>query len=184
MGSQSGPMAALPGAGPTVKLISIARWTGLAAGLSLALVSLAFARVPAGTAQVPAHLSLVAEPAVQLGVSPVARELLSERLLLPGKRSVSGLVEVSNLTGDELDARPRLRSVGGKSPAALQLELTAGGRTLYEGRLDRLSAHLKLRPRAAERVRIRISAPRGADRDVRGRVVKLSLRWETGAEGR
>jgi hypothetical protein len=167
-----------------VKLISIARWTGLAAGLSLALVSLAFARVPAGTGQVPAHLSLVAEPSVQLGISPVGRELLSERLLLPGERSVSGLVEVSNLTGDELDARPRLRSVGGRAPAALRLELMAGGRTLYDGRLDRLSAHLRLRPRAAQRVRFRISAPRGADRDVRGRLVKLTLRWDTGREGR
>jgi hypothetical protein len=170
--------------GPTVKLISIARWTGLAAGLSLALVSLALARVPAGTGQVPAHLSLVAEPAVQLGISPVGRELLSERVLLPGERSVSGLVEVSNFTGDVLDARPKLRSVGGDAPAGLRLELTAGGRTLYDGALDRLSAHLRLGARAAQRVRFRISAPRGADRDVRGRVVKLGLRWTTRAEGR
>jgi hypothetical protein len=167
-----------------VKLISIVRWTGLAAGLSLALVSLALARVPAGTGQVPAHVSLVAEPSVQLGISPVGRELLPVRLLLPGERSVSGLVEVSNLTGDELDARPRLRSVGGRAPGALRLQLMAGGRTLYDGRLDRLSAHLRLRPRAAERVRLRISAPRGADRDLRGRVVKLALRWETGRERR
>ncbi len=165
-------------------MISMARWTGLAAGLSLALVSLAFARVPAGTGEVPAHLSLVAEQSVQLGVSPVGRELLSERLLVPGERSVSGLVEVSNLTGDVLDARPTLRSVGGDAPAALRLELSAGGRTLYDGRVGRLNAHLRLGARAAERVRFRISAPRGAARDVRGRVVRLSLRWETGPEGR
>jgi hypothetical protein len=167
-----------------VTLISIARWTGLVAGLSLALVSLALARVPAGTGQVPAHLSLVAEPAVQLGISPVGRELLSERILLPGERSVSGLVEVSNLTGDVLDARPKLRSVGGAAPAALRLELSAGGRSLYEGRLDRLDAHLKLGARAADRVRFRISAPRSAGREVLRRVVKLSLRWVTRAEGR
>ena len=167
-----------------MKLISIARWAGLATGLSLALVSLALARVPAGTGQVPARLSLVSEPAVQLGITPVGRELLSERILLPGERSVSGLVEVSNLTGDVLDAQPKLRSVGGAAPAGLRLRLTAGGRTLYDGRLDRLSAHLKLGARAAKRVRFRISAPQGADREVRGRVVKLSVRWTTGAEGR
>jgi hypothetical protein len=153
-------------------------------GVSLALVSLAVARIPAGTGEVPAHLSLVAESSVQLGVSPVGRELLSEKILLPGTRSVSGLVEVSNLTAAPLDVQPRLRSTDGALPAALRLELKAGRHTLYSGRLAELRAHLRLGARAAERLRFRISATRADAREVRGRVVKLALRWATRPEGR
>jgi hypothetical protein len=165
-------------------MTSIARWTGLVVGVALALVALAGARVPSGTGEVPARVSLVAQPSVQLGVSPVGRELLSESTLLPGTGSVSGLVEVSNLTGATLDARPRLRRVGGDAPEALRLELTSGTRTLFSGKLGELRAHVRLGARAAERIRFRISAPLGAARELRGRSVKLSLRWATRREGR
>jgi hypothetical protein len=165
-------------------MTSVARWTGLAAGVSLALVALVFARVPSGTREVPAHVSLLAEPSVKLGVSPVARELLTESTLLPGSRSVSGLVEVSNLTGAPLEARPRLRALGGDAPDALQVEVTAGGKTLYSGKLGELRAHVRLGARAAKRIRFRISAPLGAARELSGRSAKLSLRWATRREGR
>ena len=167
-----------------MKTASLARWTGLVAGLGLAFVSLALARVPSGTSQVPAHVSLVAEPAVQLGVTPVGRELLSDRLLEPGSRSVSGLVQVSNLTASALAVRPRLRTTGEEPPAALRLEVMAGGRKLYDGALGELHAQLRLAPRAATRVRFRLYAPRSSEREVRGRQVRLRLRWVTRGKGR
>jgi hypothetical protein len=162
-----------------VKTTTIARWAGLLAGLSLALVSLAFARVPSGTGQVPAHVSLFAEPAVQLGVTPVGRELLKERLLVPGRKAVSGRVELSNLTGQALELRPRLRSLRGELPDHMRVDVTAGRKTLYRGRLADLSAALRLPARGSERVRFTISAPAAAVRSVQGRVVDLSLRWAT-----
>jgi hypothetical protein len=167
-----------------VKTTQIARWTGLFAGLGLALVTLSLARVPAGTGSVPARLSLVSEPSVRLGVSPVGRELLSTRLLVPGTRSVSGLVQVSNLTGDTLIVRPRLRTVVGPAPEGLRVDMTAAGRKLYSGSMAGLRAKLRLPARAAPRVRFRISAPRSADRQVRGRVVRLVVRWTTRARSR
>jgi hypothetical protein len=161
-----------------VKSTSIARWAGLAAGLTLALVALAGARVPAGTREVPAHVSVVAEPSVKLGVSPVGRELLARRLLVPGRRAASGRVELSNFTGRALPLRPRLRSLRGELPAGLRIELRAGG-SVYDGELSELDAKLRLPARAKRRVRIRISAPSGAASEIQGRVLQLILRWST-----
>jgi hypothetical protein len=167
-----------------VKTTQIARWTGLFAGLGLALVTLALARVPAGTGSVPARLSLVAEPSVRLGVSPVGRELLSARKLVAGRSPVNGVVQVSNLTGDTLSVRPRLRTVGTPAPDALRVEVTAGGRSVYSGPVAGMRARLRLPARTAARVRFRISAPPSADRQVRGRVVRLVVRWTTRARSR
>ena len=166
-----------------MKPTSIARWAGLALGLSLAFVSLALARVPSGTGQVPAHVSLVAEPSVKLGVTPVGRELLSDRLLVAGGEPVSGLVEVANFTGDTLRVEPRLRSLRGDLPNELRVNVTAGHRNLYSGKLDDLSAALRLPARARQPVRFRISAPAGAARSVQGRVVELRLRFATRRTG-
>ena len=167
-----------------MKTTSIARWAGLTVGIGLALAALAGARVSPGTQEVPAHVSLVAESSVQLGVTPVGRELLSERLLLPGRQPVSGVVEVSNYTGGKLVVRPRLRSLRGELPAGLRLQITAGGKKLYAGSLSDVRAGISFHARAKKSVRFRISAPKGAARDVQGRVIELSIRWTTGKAGR
>src|SRR3954467_12552657 len=162
MGSPFAPMAA-PRGQPTVSTIS--RVSGLLVGLSLALVALAGARVPAGTGEVPASASLKAEPSVQLGITPVGRELLSERRLAPGE-SVSGLVQVSNLTGASLLATPRFNTVRGEAPAELQVALRSRGRTLYSGSLAGFHAPVRLRARQARALRFRLSAPRAHAREI------------------
>jgi hypothetical protein len=167
-----------------VKPTSIARWSGLLVGVSLALVSLVNARVPAGTGQVPAHLSLVAESSVKLGIDPVGRELLPERLVVPGGKSVSGMVEVSNLTAGPVELRPRLRAVRGELPSGLRLEVTAGRRTVYAGEAAELDAKLRLRARASRPLRFRFSAPAGAAATVEGRHIDLGIRWATRPAGR
>jgi hypothetical protein len=144
---------------------------------------MAGARVSPGTHEVPAHVSLVAESSVQLGVTPVGRELLSERLLLPGRQPVSGRVELSNYTGGKLVVRPRLRSLRGELPAGLRILITAGGKKLYTGSLNDQRAALSFRARARKSLRFRISAPKSAAREVQGRVIELSIRWATGKAG-
>ena len=166
-----------------MKTTSIARWAGLTVGIGLALAALAGARVSPGTHEVPAHVSLVAESSVQLGVTPVGRELLSERLLLPGRQPVSGRVELSNYTGGKLVVRPRLRSLRGELPAGLRILITAGGKKLYTGSLNDQRAALSFRARARKSLRFRISAPKSAAREVQGRVIELSIRWATGKAG-
>jgi hypothetical protein len=166
-----------------VKTTSTARWAGLIVGIGLALAALASARVSTGTHEVPAHVSMVAESSVKLGVTPVGRELLSDKLLVPGRQPVSGLVELSNYTGGTLTVRPRLRSLRGELPAGLRISVTAGGNKLYAGRLSDLRAALPLHARAKKRMRFRISAPAGAARSVQGRVIELSVRWGTGKAG-
>jgi hypothetical protein len=152
-------------------------------GLSLALVALAQARIPAGTGQVPAYASLMAESSVKLGVTPLGRELLSKKMIAPGA-STSGLVEISNLTSAPLDVTPRLRSLGDDSPDALLLELTAGRRTLYRGSLGDFHARTRLGPQATQRLRFRFSMPRGGAQDVQGRSAKLILRFAVKRAGR
>ena len=182
MGPPSGPMAA-PRGRPIVNLPSISRVSGLLVGLSLALVALVGARVPAGTGEVPASASLKAEPSVELGITPVGRELLSERRLAPGE-SVSGLVRVSNLTGASLLATPRFHTVRGEAPAALQVALVSGGRTLYSGSIARFHPFVRLGARQARTLRFRLSAPRAQAGDVEGRSFALSVRWATKRAGR
>ena len=182
MASRPEPMAA-PRGRPSVNLPSISRMSGLLVGLSLALVALVGARVPAGTGEVPASASLRAEPSVQLGITPVGRELLSERRLAPGK-SVSGLVQVSNLTGASLLATPRFHTVRGEAPAALQVALLSGGRTLYSGSIAGFHPSVRLSARQARSLRFRLSAPRAQARDIQGRSFALGIRWSTKRAGR
>lgn len=166
-----------------MKTTSIARFTGLVVGVSLALVSLVSARVPPGTGEVPARVSLVAERSVKVGVTPAGRELLTEHLVVPGRGSVSGLVEVSNFTSGALELQPRLRAIRGELPDGLHVEVTAGRRTLYAGTVTSLDAKLRLRARASQPVRFRFSAPAGAASSVRGRFADLGLRWATRTVG-
>lgn len=180
MGSRSEPMAA-PSEPPTVN--SISRVSGLLVGLSLALVALVGARVPAGTGEVAASASLKAEPSVQLGITPLGRELLPERRLAPGK-SVSGLVQVSNLTGASLLATPRFHTVRGEAPAELQVALLSGGRTLYSGSIARFHPRVRLGARQARSLRFRLSAPRAHADDIQGRSFALGIRWSTKRAGR
>jgi hypothetical protein len=152
-------------------------------GLSLALVALAQARIPAGTGQVPAYASLMAESSVKLGVTPVGRELLPKKTI-DRDGSVSGLVEVSNLTSGSLVVEPRLRRLGPDTPDALRLQLTAGRRTLYDGTLGDFHARTRLRPRSAQRLRFRLSMPESGARDVQGRSAKLVVTFATTKAGR
>src|SRR3954451_13616026 len=177
MGPEFGPMAA-PRGRPSVNLPSISRLSGLLVGLSLAAAALVGARIPAGTGEVPASVSLKAEPSVKLGIAPVGRELLSERRLAPGE-SVSGLVQVSNLTGAPLLATPRFNTVRGEAPAELQVALRSRGRTLYSGSIARFHPAVRLRARQTRSLRFELSAPRAHAAAIRGRSVELGIRWVT-----
>ena len=182
MGSLLEPMAA-PRGRPSVNLPSLSRASGLLVGLSLALVALVGARVPAGTGEVPASASLKAEPSVQLGIAPVGRELLTERRLAPGE-SVSGLVQVSNLTGASLLATPRFHSVRGEAPADLQVTLVSGGHTLYSGSMAGFHPPVRLGVRQARELRFRLSAPLAQADTIEGRSFALAIRWSTETAGR
>ena len=131
----------------------------------------------------PASASLKAEPSVQLGITPVGRELLPERRLAPGE-SVSGLVQVSNLTGASLLATPRFNTVRGGAPAALQVALLSGGRTLYSGSIADFHPPVRLRARQERALRFRLSAPRAQAGEIQGRSFDLSIHWSTKRAGR
>jgi hypothetical protein len=171
-----------------VNTSSIARATGLILGLTLALGLLLSGHVPQGSAQAPARVSLVPEPAVQLGVSPVGRDILHHSTLTPGAPSVSGVVAVSNLTDAGLEARPRLSSREPAVDNVVRVALTAGRTRVYSGTLAGLrsasTAKLRLAANETSRVRIRLSVPASAARVVKGRSVELKLDWRPRRVGR
>jgi hypothetical protein len=127
---------------------------------------------------VPASASLKAEPSIELGIAPVGRELLDERRLAPGE-SVSGLVQVSNLTGASLLATPRFHTVRGEAPAELRVALLSRGRTLYSGSLASFHPRVRFAARQARTLRFRISAPRAHAEAIQGRAFELTVRWRT-----
>jgi hypothetical protein len=188
MGCNTSPWRPLPGGATIVKPSSIARATGLVLGLTLALAVLLSGRVPEGSAQAPARVSLVVEPAVQLGVSPIGRDILSHARLTPGAASASGVVAVSNLTGTRLEARPRVRSTEPELDDVVQVALLAGGTRLYSGKLGGLRSEgavkLRLAAKATRRIRIRLSVPDGGSRAIQGRSLELALDWRTRRAGR
>jgi hypothetical protein len=70
------------------------------------------------------------------------------------------------------------------APEALRIEVSSGGRTLYSGKLSDLRTRVGLVARGVAQVRLRISAPAGSERELRGRAIALSLRWVTDGRGR
>ena len=115
---------------------------------------------------------------MKLGIAPVGRELLTERRLTPGE-SVSGLVQVSNLTGASLLATPRFKTVRGEAPAELQVALRSRGRTLYSGSIARFHPSVRLGARQTRPLRFELSAPRSHADAIEGRSFDLAIRWRT-----
>lgn len=174
-------MAAPSGGATIVNTSSIARATGLTLGLLLALGVLLSGHVSLGSAQASARVSLVAEPDVQLGVSSVGRNILSQSTLTPGTASISGVVAVSNLTSAGLTPRPRLISREPALDDVVRVALTAGSKRVYSGTLAGLrrpnAAKLRLDANETRRVRVRLSIPASAARAVKGRSLELKLGW-------
>ena len=106
------------------------------------------------------------------------------RRLAPGE-SVSGLVQVSNLTGASLLATPHFPTVRGEAPAELQVALLSGGHTLYSGSIARFHPAVRLRARQTRSLRFGISgAARAREDEIAGRSFDLSIRWSTRRAGR
>jgi hypothetical protein len=167
---------------------SIARGTGLALGLTLAVGLFLSGRVPEGSAQAPAHLSLVAKPAIQLGVSPLGTDIMARAAITPGGPAASGSVSVSNLTGTPLAATPLLKADDTSLDELVELVVTADGARIYSGNLAGLrsgrAAQLRLPATAKRRIRFRASLPSEAGMATQGRSVKLTLGWRTRRAGR
>ena len=69
--------------------------------------------------------------------------------------------------------------VRARRPAALQVALLSGGRTLYSGSIGDFHPAVRLGARQERALRFRLSAPRAPAGEIEGRSFDLSLRCPT-----
>ena len=159
---------------------SAARWTGLVAGLALAAAIIVLGRVPGGHGVAGAAVGLSASPVTKLGVSPAGREFMTARGLKAGAPPAEGSLVIVNYTGRRLTAGVRLSGDDRDLDRVLQVAVSSGGRTLFEGALGDLrkpgQLRLGLAARRSGRLVFRAWVPRGLPtREFQGRFARLNV---------
>jgi len=166
---------------------SLAKWIGLAVGVSLAAVAVLSWRIPASEATLGADVRLVAAEPGELEISsdgPVA----SGRALLPGRGAATGELAVRNITGRP--ARVALKALPSNDELddAIRLELRSGRRVLLSGELGELrewsGTRLELDPAERATLDVRLWLPRGTDEDFEGRMTDVTLDFRVRPEER
>ena len=153
------------------------RVAGLLAGLGLVgLLALQAWRIPASARPAAVAVDLRAVPTGEVGVSPVGA-LLAGESLTPGSNALRGSARLQNRTAGRLVAAAR---VTGGDPALdrlVDVELGAGGVTVFRGPLGDLREGARARvtlPRAASaRVEVALRLPGAAGGDA----IARSARW-------
>jgi hypothetical protein len=158
-----------------------ARLLGIALGLCVALIALISWRVPGGERTLGADVRFEALQTGEIGVAPL-HPFASAPSLLPGK-SVRGDVTVRNQTGVPLALRLRALPSTRDLDQLLVVQVSAGKRALYDGKLAGLragaTAPLVLKPAGAQRLRVSASLPTGLRTGFQGRILDVSLQIDT-----
>jgi hypothetical protein len=171
-----------------IRSATFVRAAGLLVGLCLAALAVLSWRVPAQGTPLGADVAFVATPSGELELSPSGR-FLSARSLSPGGGSISGELRVRNQTGGALALRPRALPSTRELDRLVVVELSAGPRRLYRGRLGGLRGGSRHRFRLASGASTTLSARAWIAGDAgpgwRGRIadVQLELRG-AGERGR
>ena len=167
----------------TAKTRPILRLTGFLLGGLLAAAVLFSGRMPASGAAGGARLTIETQPTAGLGVSPAARSFLTARNLQPGGPESRGELTVSAYARGESSVHLRAAVQEPALDDVLRLEITAGGRRLFRGRLAELR---RWTPRGfdvagGETRKVHFSAwiPASVRDGYQGRSSELTLEWRT-----
>ena len=159
----------------------IARVLGILVGVAIAAIAVISWRVPGGERTLGTDVRVEALQTGEIGVAPL-HPFVSASSLLPG-RSVSGDVTVRNQTGVPLALRLRALPSERDMDGLLVVRLSAGARTLYDGKLGGLSTTgsgpLPLRPATSKRLHVTVSLPASVRTGFQGRIVDVSLQIDT-----
>lgn len=159
---------------------SLAKWIGLALGVSLVAVAVGSWRIPTSAATLGADVKLVATPPGELELSqdgPVA----SGRALKPGRGQATGRLSVHNITGRRLALSVRALPSNRDLDPLMRLELRSRGRVVASGTLGELrrwsGRGLELARGERARLEARMWIPRGAGRGYEGRITDVTLEF-------
>jgi hypothetical protein len=167
----------------TTKTRPILRLTGFLLGGLLAAAVLLSGRMPESGAAAGARLTIETQPTAQLGVSPAGRSFLTARNLQPGGPEARGELTVSAYARGERSVHLRAKVQEPALDDVVQLEITAGGKRLFRGRLAELR---RWTPRGfnvatADTRTVHFSAwiPASFRDGYQGRSSELTLEWRT-----
>lgn len=168
------------------RAIGWGRGLGFIAGFAIAVGAVLSWRIPAGTGELGADVSVVALPTGELKLSTTGPFAASSGMH-PGS-AVMGSVEVSNDTGSELRVTVGAEPSTADLDELLWVELDAGGRDLFRGPLGELrigtSGAFELRPGETTSLGVRGWLPTSVDGGFQGRIVDLALTFDPRAVDR
>jgi hypothetical protein len=169
----------------TTKSLShrVARPLGILLGVAIAAVALVSWRVPGGQRTLGADVRMEALQTGPVGVAPL-QPFLSTPSLLPGS-TVSGDVTLRNQTGVPLSLRLRALPSTPDLDSLLQVRVSAGTRTLYDGSLGGLrtagTAPLRVASARSAQLEVRATLPASVRSGFEGRIVDVTLQTNSRA---
>src|SRR5262249_26766945 len=114
------------------------RWSGIGAGVLLAVLSILAWRVSPGTRKPGLDLTLAVEPTGELQTIPAGPGFFATGMTPAAGSSLHGTFTLRNRTGVPLSIRLRALPSTGAIDDALQVRIDAAGSTLYAGSLGAL----------------------------------------------
>jgi hypothetical protein len=167
------------------RAIGTSRGVGFLGGFAVAMVAVLSWRIPAGTGELGADVSVIAVPSGELKVSTTGPFLVSSGML-PGS-AARGSVDVLNDTGSDLhitvSAEPSITDLDD----LLWVELDAGGRDFFRGSLAELrrgtTNGFDLRPGRVATLGVRCWLPTSSDGGYQGRIDDLALTFDAKVAG-
>jgi hypothetical protein len=113
-----------------------ARGIGFLLGAGLAIIAVLSWQIPRGHSTLGAAVTIASRPSGELGVSP-SGTFINTIALKPGPTSaaVQGKVQIENQTGQTLDVQVRGVASTPDLNAALMVDVTSGGSSIFHGSL-------------------------------------------------
>jgi hypothetical protein len=154
---------------------------GILLGVAIAAVALLSWRVPGGERTLGADVRMEALQTGPVGVAPL-HAFLSTPSLLPGQ-AVAGKLALRNQTGVPLMLRLRALPSTRDLDSLLQVRVSAGTHTLYDGGLNGLrtagSAPLRVASARSAQLQVRAMLPSGVRSGFQGRIVDVTLQIDS-----
>jgi hypothetical protein len=167
----------------TTRTRPILRITGFLLGGLLAAALLLSGRIPDSGTGAGARLTIDTQPTPELGVSPAGRSFLKARDLQPGGPEARGALTVSGYARGVQSVRLRATSGERTLDELVWLEVIAGGKRVFYGRLAKLrrwtAQDFEVATGETHRVHLSAWIPASVRNGYQGHSSELTLEWKT-----
>ncbi|MDQ3871134.1 MAG: hypothetical protein M3301_05915 [Chloroflexota bacterium] len=140
--------------------------------------------MPQSDAPLGARLTVAFKPLGELATAPASRPLLLADQLTPHtpRDMAPRRVAVTNLTARTLSVRMRATASGPELDELVAIEVEAGGKRVFHGKLRELrrwtARGFTVRGRDTQQIELRAWLPPSASEGYQGRSVELTLEWK------